>query len=138
MGDERKAAMSLHPPDERSGIAGKGSRFLFRAQHEQMILLWRTVLIVHLLPRQHEHLAPSQADIALHAADEDVVIGDDHRVQAAPDGRGGEIRMVTGAVRLAGVHMQIDKNFFHGRSAKMAGQDEKRRKSASGTRAEAG
>ena len=113
VGQEGKSAGVAHRVDQRLWIVCQGGQFLGRAERKQVILLWIAVLVVQLLPDQHQHPAAALLDIALEALHQDVVVGHNHRLQPALEGRRGNVVVTSTPIRVTRVHVQIDRDFVH-------------------------
>ena len=78
-----------------------------------MVLLRVTVLVMDLLPDQQQDAVPGDTVISLQTLYQHVMIRDDDYIQPCFNGRMGDILVSTGAIRVAGMHVQVDDDFVH-------------------------
>ena len=113
MGNERQPTAVLDRIDDSLRFVGERSQLASCAECQQVVLLRVAVLVVQLLPDQHQHPSVQFLVIALETLHQDVVIGDDDGIQSGLNGSAHDVLVRATAVRVAGVHVQIDDDFVH-------------------------
>jgi hypothetical protein len=68
---------------------------------------------VNLFTYQQQHLFLPILVVIRRAVDQDVMIGDDHGVDAGFQGSLGDLAVRSTPIRVGGVHVKIDDEFVH-------------------------
>ena len=113
MGDEREAAAAPRSCQEVGGVFAACGQLLAGSENEEVVLLGQAAAIMNLLPHQEQQLPGVLLHVPLHAANPDIMVGDDHCIQSTSERRHGYVPMAAGTVRIARVHMQIDDYLVH-------------------------
>ncbi len=113
MSDEGQAAGVIHAVDERLRIVCQMGQIAVGVEHQQVVLLRITVLVVDLLSDQEQDTVAGDAVISLHALDQHIMVRHDDGIHACFDGGMGDILVCACPVGVACMHVQIDDDFVH-------------------------
>ena len=105
MGHKGQPARPPHRLQQTRQIIRQGGQLFAGAEHHQMVLLRLAGLVMDFFAHQQQRLAAAVPVIIFRAVHINIVVGDDHRIQAGPQGRRGDIGMAAVPIRIDGVHV---------------------------------
>ncbi len=113
MRQERYCASRARLVDQLLPVRGKARELKIVPKDQHVIAALSGGAVVHFFAREQQQPAFAFLRVALDVAHQHVVIRHDQHVHASPQTRGSQLGVRAGSVRIDGVHVQRNDQFFH-------------------------